>query len=257
MIVANWKMHLGVRESVALAKTTLLALQGKDIAPQVVLLPSFCALESVHKVLARSRVALGAQNVGPDRFGAYTGEVGMGQLLDVGCSYVLIGHSERRHHFCEGDELLRKKLAMLMHEKQLLRPIVCVGELLEERDAGQAIAVTTRMLRRILASVDIPRGVPLPLLAYEPVWAIGTAEQPSIAEILPVVRALRNEMETLFPNHGTASVLYGGSVSAENAYVLLREPDIAGVLVGGASIKPQEFQNILAAAREVLTYQSS
>lgn len=256
IIIANWKMNLGIRESLALAKTTLLALQGKEVAPRVVLCPSFLALADVHKVLARSRVLLGAQDVGPDRFGAYTGAVGVGHLEDVGCQYVLIGHSERRTIFGEHDELLRKKISAALLGKHL-QPIVCVGESREEHDAGEAVQSVVRMLRRTLAAVEIPKAAPFPIIAYEPVWAIGSGKQPTVPEVLMIIRALRETLKELFPQRGSYPLLYGGSVTAENAYAFLREPEIDGVLVGGASLKVQEFQGILSAACEVMTYQSS
>lgn len=256
MIIANWKMNLGIRESLALAKTVLLALQGKEIAPRVVLCPSFLALADVHKILVRSRVALGAQDVGPDRFGAYTGAVGVGHLEDVGCSYVLLGHSERRVVFGETDELIRRKIDVVARAKQL-QSIVCVGEFAREHASGDAISAAVRMLRRSLAAVELPKGSPLPILAYEPVWAIGSGVQPTVPEVLGVIRALRETMKELFPNRVSYPILYGGSVHAENAYAFLREPEIDGILVGSASLKVQEFQGILSAACEVMNYQSS
>lgn len=256
MIIANWKMNLGVRESLALAKTVLLGLQGKEIAPRVVLCPSFLALADVHKVIARSRVALGAQDVGPDRFGAYTGAVGVGHLEDVGCSYVLLGHSERRTVFGETDELIRRKITAVAHGKGI-QAVVCVGESAQEHASGDAVQAVVRMLRRSLAAAELPKGSPLPIIAYEPVWAIGSGVQPTVPEVLAIVRALRETMEELFPKRASYPVLYGGSVNAENAYAFLREPEIDGVLVGGASLKVQEFQGILSAACEVMNYQSS
>lgn len=256
MIIANWKMNLGIRESLALAKTVLLALQGKEIAPRVVLCPSFLALADVHKVIARSRVALGAQDVGPDRFGAYTGAVGVGHLEDVGCSYVLLGHSERRMVFGETDELIRGKITAVAHGKGL-QAVVCVGESAEDHASGNAVQAAVRMLRRSVAAAELPKGSLLPIIAYEPVWAIGSGVQPTVPEVLEVVRALRETMQELFPKRSSYPVLYGGSVNAEHAYAFLREPEIDGVLVGGASLKVQEFQGILAAACEVMNYQSS
>lgn len=256
MIIANWKMNLGIRESLALAKTVLLGLQGKEVAPRVVLCPSFLALADVHKVIARSRVALGAQDVGPDRFGAYTGAVGVGHLEDVGCSYVLLGHSERRVVFGETDELIRRKITAVAHGKGV-QAIVCVGESADDHTSGDAVQAVVRMLRRSLAAAELPKGSPLPIIAYEPVWAIGSGVQPTVPEVLAIVRALRETMEELFPKRASYPVLYGGSVNAENAYVFLREPEIDGVLVGGASLKVQEFQGILSAACEVMNYQSS
>jgi triosephosphate isomerase (TIM) len=256
MIIANWKMNLGIRESLALAKTVLLSLQGKETAPRVVLCPSFLALADVHKVIARSRVALGAQDVGPDRFGAYTGSVGVGHLEDVGCSYVLLGHSERRMVFGETDELIRRKVVAVANGKGI-QVVMCVGESTDDRTSGDAVQAAVRMLRRSLAAVDLPRGSVLPIVAYEPVWAIGSGVQPTVHEVLEVVRALRKTMQELFPKRASYPVLYGGSVNAQNAYAFLREPEIDGVLVGGASLKVQEFQGILLAACEVMNYQSS
>lgn len=256
MIIANWKMNLGLRESIALAKTTLLALQGREVVPQVVLCPSFTALADVHKVLVRSRVSLGAQDVGPGRFGAYTGAVGAGHLEDVGCTFVILGHSERRAVFEESDELIRRKLSAVIEEKHL-QAIVCVGESQEEHEAGSAVESVVKMLRRSLAAVEIPKHVALPVIAYEPVWAIGSGAQPTVSETLEVIRALRDALQDMFPERSSYKVVYGGSVNAENAYVFLREPDIDGVLVGGASLKVHEFQGILTAACEVMTYQAS
>lgn len=256
MIIANWKMNLGIRESLALAKMVLLSLQGKEVIPRVVLCPSFLALADVRKLIARSRVALGAQDVGPDRFGAYTGAVGLGQLEDVGCAYVLIGHSERRMVFAETDELLRRKIGIVAQAKQL-QSVVCVGESAEEHASGNAVDAVVRMLRRSLAAVELPKTSPLPIIAYEPVWAIGSGVQPTVPEVLAVIRALRETMQELFPERVSYPILYGGSVNAENAYAFLREPEIDGVLVGGASLKIHEFQGILSAACDVMNYQSS
>ena len=256
IIIANWKMHLGIRESIACAKTTLLALQGKEHVPHVVLCPAFSALESVHKVIAHSRVALGAQDVGPDRFGAYTGAVGVGQLEDVGCTYVLLGHSERRQVFGETDELLRQKITAVLEGKRL-HPVVCVGESQKEHDEGDAVGACVRMLRRSLAAIILPPKSLLPIIAYEPVWAIGSGVEPTVGEVLPIVRALRSTMQELFPSRDVYPVLYGGSVDAQIAHTFLREPEINGVLVGGASIKPHEFQSIIHATCEIIRDQSS
>ncbi len=131
------------------------------------------------------------------------------------------------------------------------------GDTQEERDAGTSVEAVTRMLRRALAAVEVPKGALFPLIAYEPYWAIGTGHRPTPQEILVLFRALREVLHELFPDRDTFSLVYGGSVDADNAYALLREPEIDGVLVGGASLKVQEFQSILTSACEVMTYQSS
>lgn len=255
MIVANWKMNLGIRESVALAKVSVHALQGREVAPKIVLCPTFLALADVHKILVRSRIALGAQDVGPDRFGAYTGAVGVGHLEDVGCTYVIIGHSERRAIFGETDDLLRRKITAVVQGKNI-QPILCVGESREEHDAHETVQVVVRMLRRSLAAVELPKGALPPIIAYEPLWAIGSGQQPLVPEVLEVIRALRTTLEEIFPKRASYRILYGGSLRADHAYSFLREPEVDGVLVGGASLKVQEFQDIITAACEVMTYQS-
>ena len=254
MIVANWKMHLGIRESVALAKATMLAVQGKEDAPRVVICPAFTALADVRKVTVRSRVSMGAQDVGPARFGAFTGAVGIGHLEDLGCEYVLLGHSERRIHFGETDELLREKMTALLEERKV-RPILCVGETVQ--DGGEdAYEEVVRMVRHVLASQSFDRGKELPIIAYEPVFAIGSGVQPSIEHILRMVQVIREEIAQMTKKQERVTVLYGGSVHAENAYDLLREPEIDGVLVGGASLRVKELQGIIEVACDVMRYQA-
>ena len=253
MIVANWKMHLGIRESVALAKAAVMMVQGRDTIPQIVLCPASTALYEVHKILARTRLALGAQDAGPDRYGSFTGAVGVGHLEDVGAAYVILGHSERRTVFGETDEMVREKL-QAVGKGANLTPIVCVGESKAEHDAGKAVDTVVRMLKRSCAAIDLPRGQ-APVFAYEPVWAIGTKQTPAVHDALEVIRTIKDEAKKLFPSAGPIRVLYGGSVDADNAYVFLREPDVDGVLVGGASLKVREFEGIVKAACEVLSFQ--
>ncbi len=229
-------MNLGIRESVALARGTLLALQGKEKVPEVILCPSFTALAEVHKTLARTRMHLGAQSDGPARSGAFTGEVGVAQLEDAGCSYVIIGHSERRA-LGETPEIVAKKLAAVS-ESATLTPILCVSEAAE--------------LKPSLALVKPTRAKKL-FVAYEPLSAIGTGNPATPADAVRELTALKAELVALGFASENLVMLYGGSTNAENAYSYLREPIIDGLLVGGASLKVQEITGIISAAYEVIT----
>lgn len=255
-IIGNWKMNLGVRESVALARASLLLLRGKKVSPQLILCPSFIALAEVHKVIARSNATLGAQNVSAEEHGAFTGEISVRMLSEVGVAHVIVGHSERRRLFGETDESVNQKVLKLLEHK--LTPIICIGETKEERDSGEAKKRVTHQLSLALREVHLSRGEHL-FIAYEPVWAIGTGITPSVQEIVDMHTFIREILNTIFPNThvGQISILYGGSVDAENAYTFLREPSVEGVLVGGASVKIQELKTIVDAACEVLEAQSA
>jgi triosephosphate isomerase len=202
----------------------------------------------VHEVVAKSPVALGAQNMCHEANGAFTGEISAAMLLDVGCRYVILGHSERRHILGETDvDVNRKTLAALAAG---LIPIVCVGELLSEREAGRTAAVISSQFQGSLANVSAEQ-IEQVVIAYEPVWAIGTGKvaTPEQAE------AVHGDLRTLLAeryNSRTAEnvrILYGGSVKASNAGELLSQPNIDGVLVGGASLKVDDFLGIAAAAK--------
>lgn len=248
-LIANWKMNLGIRESIALSRAAMLSIQGSEVAPQIILCPAMTALHEVHKTIARSRVALGAQNAGPGRFGAYTGEVGLSQLEDVGCAYALLGHSERRA-MGETDESIALRLKAL-YEQSNLTPIVCVGE--KEKGSGGADAVASLM--RILRDIDVPRNRRL-IVAYEPVWAIGSGTPAVPAEVVAIVERLRDAALDRGAREEALHVLYGGSVNAGNAYMYLREPSIDGLLIGGASLKAAEFREIVDSARDVMLSQT-
>ncbi len=249
-------MNLGVRESVALARASLLLLRGKKVSPHLILCPSFIALAEVHKVIARSSAVLGSQNVSSEEHGAFTGEISVRMLTEVGVTHAIVGHSERRRLFSETDEMVNQKvLTLLAHN---LTPIVCVGETKEERDGGHAKSRVTHQLTAAFKSVHLKSGEHV-LIAYEPVWAIGTGVTPSVQEVVEMHLFIREIMTSLFPNApaGQVSILYGGSVNPENAYHLLREPSVEGVLVGGASVKIQELKAIVDAACDVLEAQST
>lgn len=252
-IIGNWKMNLGVRESAALARGVLRGMRGKDITPHVVLCPAFTALSEVHKVVARSRVDLGAQNIGTERQGAFTGEVSPVMLEDVHASFVIIGHSERRQIFGESDELVHDRLMAALQSK--LTPILCVGETDHVRKAGDQESFVTGQLQSALAGLTIGQHQTV-MIAYEPIWAIGTGHPATVDDAIAMHKHIRTVAEGLLPGTDIV-ILYGGSVTADNAYELLREPEIDGVLVGGASIRLQEFGEIIDAGVDVVTAQEA
>lgn len=246
-------MNLGIRESVALARGVLRSLRGADVTPEVIICPPFTALSEVRKVIARSRVHLGAQNCGTERAGAFTGEIAVPMLEDVSVSYVIVGHSERRTIFHENDEIVRKKLAMAMDSK--VTPILCVGESASERKAGREKEFVQGQLAAALGGLSIPKGKSI-LIAYEPIWAIGTGDAASVAQMIDMHQFIRNETQRLTERgDDEIHVLYGGSVTDENAYEYLRETEVDGLLVGGASLKLNAFGEILNHAIDVVVAQ--
>lgn len=255
-IIANWKMNAGVRESVALARGTLLTLRGRVVAPELVICPAFVGLSEVHKVVARSSVSLGAQDVFWEEQGAYTGAVSGRMLTELGVEYVIVGHSERRQTFGETDEQIAKKVALVRSHS--MTPIVCVGETRAERDQGLARERVQAQVLSALGEVRL-RGREQLMMAYEPVWAIGTGETPDVAEVVQMHEFVRQLVQEVVGETETGSirVLYGGSVDGENAYQFLREPEIDGVLVGSASVKLNQFKDIVKAAADVLESQFS
>jgi triosephosphate isomerase len=254
-IIGNWKMNLGVRESVALARASLLLLRGKKIAPQMVLCPSTIALSEVRKVVARSSVGLGAQNVAVEDQGAFTGEISARMLSEVGVTHVIIGHSERRHLFGETNESINGKIQKALEYN--LIPILCVGETQEERENGQAKKVVTHQIVTALKNVR-PKFSETFFIAYEPVWAIGTGETPTTQEIVEMHTHIQSILGEIFPTAPSSAfaILYGGSVNGENAYAFLRESCVDGLLVGGASVKIHQLKDIVEAACKVLIAQA-
>lgn len=252
-VIGNWKMNLATRESLALVRGVLRALQGKEVVPSVVLCPSFTSLTEVHKLLTRTRVELGAQNAGPDRSGAMTGEIGLSQLEDTGCKYAIIGHSERRTMFHEDDSLVRSRLSAVL--ASALNPILCVGEPAEVRARNEAVSYVTEQLHAALRDQSVPRGKRL-IVAYEPIWAIGTGQPATPQDAVEMHGAIREVVKQYARLDGDrVAVVYGGSVDGANAYQFLREAEIDGVLVGGASLRLHEFEGILKAAIEVIESQ--
>ena len=245
MVAGNWKMN----KTVAEARDLVLTMSGKlrEIAHvEKVLCPPFLALPALAEMLAGSGIGLGAQNLHWEEKGAFTGEVSPGMVKEF-CQYVIIGHSERRTYFGETDEGVNRKLHAALTAG--LIPIVCVGETLEQYEAGSTSDVVRRQISVGLAGVDSPAKL---IVAYEPVWAIGTGKASSGENANHVhQQVLRPALSELFgpQNAGAIRILYGGSVTAANASEFFVYPDIDGALVGGASLKPDEFVAITKAAQ--------
>lgn len=253
-LIANWKMNVGIRESVALARGTLLTLRGRKLIPELVICPSSIALSEVRKIVARSSVSLGAQNVFWESSGAHTGETSTRMLQEVGVSYVILGHSERRQELGETDEMIHKKVLHVLSEQ--MTPIVCIGESKQQQEAGQTQEVIRTQLMNVLSSVHL-RGSERVFIAYEPLWAIGSGVAASVGEVIDVHQFIRSLLQELFPGVSSQQLplLYGGSVDGENAYGFLREELIDGLLVGGASVKINQFKDIVEACGDVLEAQ--
>ena len=244
VIAGNWKMHKTVAESLELAtalKNGVAAV--RDV--EVVIAPAFTALHAVAQRLEGSRVALAAQDCFWEDQGAWTGAVSVKLLADVGCRYIIVGHSERRQHFGETDAAVNLKAKAVL--KHGLGPIVCIGETLREREGGNTLPVIERQVRDGLAgfSRDVVRGL---TIAYEPVWAIGTGKTATPEQAQEVHAAIRTLLKELAGEAGseTVRVLYGGSVKADNIDTLMAQPDIDGAFVGGASLDAAAFSRIIS-----------
>jgi triosephosphate isomerase len=245
LVAGNWKMHGSRAENAQLVSGLLDLLQPGKRA-EIMLCPPFPYLMETARLLKDSGVALGAQSVCAEAQGAFTGEVSAAMLKDVGCSYVLVGHSERRQLYAESDNLVARKFVAA--QSQGLVPVLCVGETLEEREGDQTTAVVTRQLEAVLAVSGI-QSLARAVIAYEPVWAIGTGRTatPEQAQAVhAMIRAKVTDRDATIG--GSVRLLYGGSVKASNAQELFAMPDIDGGLVGGASLKADEFARICAGA---------
>jgi triosephosphate isomerase len=242
LVVGNWKMNTGRQEAVSLAAAA--AALADEVAPavEVVLLPPFPWLDPVGRVLAGSRAVLGAQNLHAEENGAFTGEVSGAMLADAGCRYVVVGHSERRHLMGEDDAIVAAKVARA--QRSGLRPILCVGETLDEREAGREREVVERQVAAGLERADLSRGI---VIAYEPVWAIGTGRTATPEQAQEMHALIRGRLSGT-DAAGDARILYGGSVKPSNAAELFTRPDVDGGLIGGASLDAGDFDAIVRAA---------
>ncbi len=243
LIAANWKMYKTPSEAQAFVDAFLPLVAGHT-RDEIALFPSPVLLPTVVPACKGSNVAVGAQNIHFAEEGAYTGETSIGQLKAVGGTQALIGHSERRQYFAETDEIVNKKLHAAL--KAGLVPLVCVGEVLAEREAGKTASVLQTQVAGALAGITAEAAAPI-VIAYEPVWAIGTGKTatPEIAE--DAHKTIRVEVAKLLGANVAAAIriLYGGSVKPDNVTALMAQEDIDGALVGGASLKPDSFAAIV------------
>jgi len=246
MIAGNWKMNTTVSEAVELVNEMR---PGLDEIANVdkVICPPFISLATVRELIKGSSIKLGAQNLYFEEKGAYTGEISPLMLTDL-CEFVIIGHSERRQYFNETGEIVNKKVRAALRAK--LKPILCIGESLEENEAGRTEAVIARQLRSSLAGIDELDGL---IIAYEPIWAIGTGKAATGKQANKTIGFIRQNIAQLY-NEDLARkmrILYGGSVTADNAAEFINQPEIDGALVGGASLKATQFLSIVKQTSEI------
>ena len=247
-IAANWKMHKTVHEAVAFVKEFRSLV--KNVADvEIVLAPPATALYAVAEAARSSNVGVSGQNLHWEREGAFTGEVGAGMLKEAGAEYVIIGHSERRRLFGETDQTVNRKLMAALAVS--LTPIACIGETLEEREADQTLAVLDRQIKDGLDRVTGAQIADL-VVAYEPVWAIGTGRNATAAQAEEAHQHIRQRLKQWFGGDAAEAgqVIYGGSVKPDNIAQLIAEPDVDGALVGGASLEIGSFASIVTGSRQ-------
>ena len=249
LLAGNWKMHGTRSETERLLSALTQALGGVDPAQrEIVVAPPFSVLETAARLLADTPIRLAAQNLHWEPHGAFTGEVSGPMLKEAGCTYVILGHSERRQYFAETDESVARKVRAARRDRLL--PIVCVGESLEERESGATLAVIDRQIRGALQASDLaqdPAALTGLVIAYEPIWAIGTGRSATPDQAQEVHAAIRATLSSLTSpaTADTTRLLYGGSVKPDTVDDLMAQPDIDGALVGGASLQADSFARIV------------
>ena len=249
IVAANWKMNMTQSEAAAFVATFLLEM-GDSAEVEIVIVPPFTAIAAVNEAIGQAQnIKVGAQNLHWERAGAFTGEISPAMLRDLFVRYVVLGHSERRTLFGETDEIVNLKVRAA-HEA-MLRPIVCVGETLEQRERGSIEKILSLQLKGSLAEVDA-KELHETVIAYEPIWAIGTGKTATAAQAQEAHAFIRQTLSEI-SDEGTAEkirIQYGGSVKPDNARELMSQPDIDGALVGGASLDPRSFAQIVQGAQE-------
>ena len=248
-IAGNWKMNNTASKAVELINGINAQIAG-ETSVDVAVCPTFTALDAASKALAGSNVKLGAQNMYTKASGAYTGEISAEMLKEFNCTYVILGHSERREYFKETDAFINEKVKVVLENG--MKPILCVGEKLEEREAGNTIAVVSKQTSEGMAGLSAEDAQKV-VIAYEPVWAIGTGKTatPALAQEVPA--EIRKVLAGLFGAEASENIqiLYGGSMKPENADDLLKEKDIDGGLIGGAALKADSFVALVKSAAKL------
>ena len=243
LIAGNWKMHTTAREAEQLASAVVQAankVSGRDI----MIAPPYTALSAVSPVLSGTGVILGAQNVHWEEQGAFTGEISVPMLKDLGCTMAIVGHSERRHVFGETDFMVNRRLTGALQFG--LIPVFCIGETLKQREAGNTLKVLEDQIRAGLAGIELADGGQI-VVAYEPVWAIGTGKTATESQAQEVHSFIRTLLADIYEKNiaDQIRILYGGSVNPENIDILMQQNDIDGALVGGAALKAEMFERII------------
>lgn len=244
IVAGNWKMHKNHAEGASLAREIAAGLSGRSPDCEVVLIPPFTTLPAVAGAVEGTIISTGGQDLYFEDKGAFTGEISAAMLSALGCRYVLVGHSERRHVMGETGGMLARKLRAALRGS--LAPIYCVGEVLEEREAGKAPEIVGEQLREVLTGLTADE-MGRVVIAYEPVWAIGTGRTATPEDASEMHASIRATLQSIFNEEvaKSTSILYGGSVKPENASELLGDPEIDGVLVGGASLAADTFLGIV------------
>lgn len=247
IIAGNWKMNKTVDESARLATELVNAVSGKNVNCDIVICPTFLALDRVSAIVKGTPVLLGAQDVHWESQGAFTGKVSTDMLKALGVQYVILGHSEQRTFFGETDETVRRKVGKVLAEG--LKPIICVGETLAEREGNRTEAVVSTQTKAAYAGLTAEQALNT-VIAYEPVWAIGTGRTASDAQAQEVHAFIRGLLLAQYGNEVASAlrIQYGGSMKAENAQGLLAQKDVDGGLIGGAALKADAFMGIISAA---------
>jgi triosephosphate isomerase len=242
IIIGNWKMNMLPGQAIELASAIRDALGGlKDI--EVGVSPTYVCLPEVAKRCAGSELIVAAQNCHQEDSGAYTGEISVPMIKDIGCSHIIVGHSERRQYFGEDDSLVNRKAKKVLEHG--LCPVICIGEQLAQREAGQTFEVVGRQLKGALDGIGAEKSDEI-VIAYEPVWAIGTGKTATTAQAQEVHEFLRKTLRELWADAADkVRIQYGGSVKPDNITGLMAQPDVDGALVGGASLEPDSFIGIL------------
>ncbi len=237
IIVANWKMQINPEQGLMLAKDYKRIL--KNIKNEIVVCPDFLAISNVAKIFTKTKIALGAQNCAPASRGALTGEVSAADLASLGARYVILGHSERRLVLAESNDLIRLKIEAALKEK--VTPIICVGESLPDKEAGRAKEVLSAQLKSAIKGLNLKKANDI-IIAYEPIWAIGTGEPIIPVEAENIHRFLKAQAAKIIGQ--IPRVIYGGSVNADNSAIFLKQDNVDGLLVGGASLDAKKFIRI-------------
>jgi triosephosphate isomerase len=244
LIAGNWKMYKTLKDARALAQALRKDIDGLFTDREVLVCPPFTAIPAVAEALSGSTIAWGGQNAHWEKQGAFTGEVAAAMLADLGCRYIIVGHSERRQYFTETDATVNKRMHGVLAAG--ITPIVCIGETLEERESNRTLSVIERQLNKGLVGLSAAASAVV-VIAYEPVWAIGTGRTATPDQAQEVHSFIRQQYGKIYSQSAAEQIriLYGGSVKPDNMSALMKQPDIDGGLVGGASLEAESFKKIV------------